>query len=103
MWRLAWSVQGCFDLCQSLLCQRVHPEKIVPSGRHSFREDEANIAGALEREEVEPIALSCQEAAQPNVEAFLVPFDGPANGRVDHKGRLPALTDFFNGIETQHC
>ena len=100
---LGGSVQGCFNPCQSLLRQWVNSEKIVPSGRNLFREDEAHIASGLKREEVEPITLSCQEAAQPNVEAFLVPFDGPTNSRVDHEGRLPALTDLFNCIETQHC
>ena len=75
----------------------------MPSGRNSFREDEANITAAPEREEVEPIGLSLQKAAEADIEAFLVPFDGPADGRVDHKGRPLALTDLFNGIETQHC
>jgi len=99
---LCGSLQGCFDPCQSLLRQRVNSEKIVPSGRNPFREDEAHIACSLEREEIEAVGLACQKAAQPNVEAFLIPFDGPTNGRVDHEGRLPALTDLFNGFETQH-
>jgi len=75
----------------------------VPSGRNLFREEEAHIAPGMKREEVEAVGLTCQKAAQPNVEAFLVPFDGPTNGRVDYEGRLPALTDLFNGLETQHC
>ncbi len=103
MSRRVRSVQGCLDPCESLLRQWVDPENIVPSGRSALREDEAHIASPLEREEIEAVGLACQKAAQPNVEAFLVPFDGPANGRVDHEGRLPALADLFNGIETQHC
>jgi hypothetical protein len=85
------------------LRQQVDPEKIVPSGRNPLREDEAYIASSLKREEVEPVRIACEKAAQPNVEAFLVSFESPTNGRVDHEGCLPALTDLFNGIETQHC
>lgn len=75
----------------------------MPSGGDPLGEHQADITTALQRQEVEPVGLPFQEAAQADFEALLVALYCSTNRGVDNQSGAPALADRFDIIETQHC
>jgi hypothetical protein len=65
-------------------------------------ECKTHIAAILQRQEKDTVGLALQEAAQTNIEAFFVPFDGSTNSGMNDKGDALALADLFDTLETQH-
>jgi hypothetical protein len=74
----------------------------VPSCGTTLREYKTDIAAIVERQEKDPVSLTLQKTAEPDIEALFVALHSPTDGRVKDKSDAFALTDLFDGPETQH-
>src|SRR4051812_1898945 len=70
------------DAGEAIAGGRVDPQDGMAMGRAPLREQEPHIAAVAEGQEVDAVRLVAQEAAGPDVEAFLVGLDGLAHERV---------------------
>jgi hypothetical protein len=80
----------------------VNSKDRVPSGGVTLGERKTDIAAIVKRQEKDPIGLPLQEAAQTDIEAFLVSLDSPPDGGMNDKGDALALANLFYAFETQH-
>src|SRR4051812_22919401 len=91
------------DRIQSSRGDRIDAQDGVTAGRAPFREPEADVTPAVERQEEQTVRLASEKAARPEVEAFRVALDCPADRWMDHERDALRLAGLLNLRDPQHA